>query len=661
MKSAEQDQKDGQIVTPESLAVGQIVQGSLNVSGKGIGFVKLRELGVSVEIPREALNRAFPGDTVQVEVTSLPTPPISDRDNPMGKVIDITRRAKVGYAGTLSYENGAHCVITADGKMYTNIVIPDGKLGGATQGQKVFCAITDWQDPMKEPHGEVMRVLGTPFENNAEMLSLALEKGFDDDYPADVKREAEVIKQNGIHESEYKNRRDFRAITTFTIDPADAKDFDDAISVQFLPDGTTEIGIHIADVSHYVQPNTALDREAYRRATSVYLVDRTIPMLPEVLSNDLCSLNPDIDRLTFSAVFIFDKNNHITNEWFGKTIIHSHHRYSYENAQEVLDKKDGPFLKELEAALAVAQFLEKERFVAGAISLDTQEVKFKLDENGKPLSVYAKERGPTHHMIEELMLLANRKVAEFIATSDATAKDIFVFRVHDHPDPERIEDLQLFLKRLGYKVTVDENGVIPSKQLNELVISLEGKPERETIQTAIVRSMAKAIYSTKNIGHYGLAFKYYTHFTSPIRRYPDLIVHRLLFTYLEHHEIPKELWSYYDEASAHSSQREKEAADAERASIKYKQVEYMSERIGKMFDGTVTGISPNGIFVEEKESKCEGMVRLRDLGTDFYEYKEKELAIVGRARKEKFQIGDSVRIKVKATDLAKRMIDYVRV
>lgn len=652
--------KDTQ-TTPESLAVGQIVQGSLNVSGKGIGFVKLRDLGVSVEIPREALNRAFPGDTVQVEITSLPTPPISDRDNPMGKVIDITRRAKVGYAGTLSYENGAHCVITADGKMYTNIVIPDGKLGGATQGQKVFCAITDWQDPMKEPHGEVMRVLGTPFENNAEMLSLALEKGFDDDYPADVKQEAEVIKQNGIHESEYKNRRDFRAITTFTIDPADAKDFDDAISVQFLPDGTTEIGIHIADVSHYVQPNTALDREAYRRATSVYLVDRTIPMLPEVLSNDLCSLNPDIDRLTFSAVFIFDKNNRITNEWFGKTIIHSHHRYSYENAQEVLDKKDGPFLKELEAALAVAQFLEKERFVAGAISLDTQEVKFKLDENGKPLSVYVKERGPTHHMIEELMLLANRKVAEFIATSDATAKDIFVFRVHDHPDPERIEDLQLFLKRLGYKVTVDENGVIPSKQLNELVISLEGKPERETIQTAIVRSMAKAIYSTKNIGHYGLAFKYYTHFTSPIRRYPDLIVHRLLFTYLEHHEIPKDLWSYYDEASAHSSQREKEAADAERASIKYKQVEYMSERIGKMFDGTVTGISPNGLFVEEKESKCEGMVRLRDLGTDFYEYKEKELAIVGRARKEKFQIGDSVRIKVKATDLAKRMIDYVRV
>ncbi|MCC6198746.1 ribonuclease R [Candidatus Nomurabacteria bacterium] len=638
------------------LAAGASFEGVISISPKGIGYIKLRDFDITVEVPREALNRAFHHDIVKGEITSTPA-----GENPRGKVTDITRRSKIGYAGTLTFERGAHCITTTDGRMYTSIIIPDSKLSGAKVGNKVFCTITNWQDPMKEPTGEVVRVLGTPFENNAEMVALALEKGFDDQYSTEVLDEAARIKAAGISEEQKAGRRDFRQIATFTIDPEDAKDFDDAISVQFLKDNIVEIGVHIADVSHYVTPGSAIDKEAYRRATSVYLVDRTIPMLPEVLSNDLCSLNPDVDRLTFSAVFTFSPDKQIVDEWYGKTVIHSHQRFTYENAQQILDTKDGPFLRELQYALDISRSLEKKRFEEGAISMETEEVKFRLDENGHPTGVYIKERGETHHMIEELMLLANRKVAEYIATHDAHGEEIFVFRVHDAPDPERVENLQRFLCQLGHKVTTDENGVIPSKQLNELVLSLEGKPERETVQTAIIRSMAKAIYSTKNIGHYGLAFRYYTHFTSPIRRYPDLVVHRLLFSYLHDQIIPKELWHRYEDISTHSSQREKEAADAERASIKYKQVEYMSDRVGKVFDGVVSGISPNGLFVEEKESRCEGMVRLRDIGNDFYEYDEKSLTIRGRRTRKEFRIGSPVTFKVTATDMAKRLIDYVLV
>lgn len=641
--------------TPE-LTVGAQFEGTINISTKGIGYVKVRDLGISIEIPRESLNRAFHMDTVLVEVTGLPP-----AENPKGKVIDIPRRAKVGYSGTLSFEQGAHCIVTNDGRMYTPIVIAADKLSGAKAGDKVFCSITDWPDPMGSPAGEVTRVLGKPLENNAEMLSLALEKGFDDTYPAAVEEEAKAIHEHGITAEEIATRKDFRQTTTFTIDPADAKDFDDAISVKFLDNGNTEVGIHIADVSHYVRPGTALDAEAYRRATSVYLVDRTIPMLPQVLSNELCSLNPDVDRLTMSAVFEITPKFEVVNEWYGKTVIHSHYRFTYENAQEVLDKKDGPFLKELEAALVIAQDLEKKRFEAGAMSIDQPEVKFTLDETGHPTGVYTKVRGQTHHMIEELMLLANRKVAQFIATRDSNANEIFMYRIHDKPDLDRMADLHLFLKRLGHNLPLDKDGIIPSSALNELMASLEGKPEKETVQISIVRSMAKAIYSTKNIGHYGLAFAFYTHFTSPIRRYPDLVVHRLVEAYTHNEVVNKDTWTSYDKIAAHSSTREKEAADAERASIKYKQTEYMADRVGQQFDGSVTGVSMNGLFVEEKESKCEGMIRLRDLGDDYFEYNDKELAIIGKRTKKTFRIGDKVRFKVSSADITKRMIDYTLV
>ncbi len=630
----------------------QTFEGSISISTKGVGYLKLKDLNETIEVPREGLNRAFHHDTVVAEITTL-----RSGEYPLGKVIEIKNRAKAGYACTLIEEHDKYFAISNDARMYVRIEIPKQNLHGATPGEKVFVTITQWENPMLDPTGEVLRILGKPLENEAEMHAIALEKGFDNFYPPEVEKEAAAIAARGIPAEDFANRRDFRSALTFTIDPEDAKDFDDAISVHYVENDLVEIGVHIADVSHYVRPSTALDKEAAERATSVYLVDRTIPMLPEVLSNDLCSLNPNVDRLTFSAVFVFDKNWNIQNEWFGKTIIHSDKRFTYEEAQAVLDTQQGPHLKELNTIALLAKDLEKKRFEAGAISIDTEEVKFKLDERGVPIGVYKKIRQATNHIIEELMLLANRKVAEFIGGDKVRSGEIFVYRIHDLPTEEKMLELRDYLRRLGHEVKLVD-GIIPSKTLNSLLRSLEGKPEADTVQTAIVRSMAKAIYSTKNNGHYGLAFQYYTHFTSPIRRYPDLVVHRLLYEYLSERKIAKEHWEYYERIATHSSRREKEAAEAERASIKYKQTEYMSYRIGQMFNGTVTGVSQNGLFVEEEETKCEGMIRLRDIGNDFYDFKEKELKIVGRNTKKSYTIGDKVRFAVANADIHKRLIDY---
>ncbi len=626
-------------------------EGIFTVGGKGIGYVRARgaKKETSIEIQQKNWNTALHGDSVRV----------------IGKkVIEILIRAKAGFSGTLEMEKGLYFLSPSDPKMYTDIMIPKEDLGGAKTGDKVFAVITKWQKSEETPLGKIVEVLGKPGENNAEMKAIALERGFASGFPKEVEEEAEALAKNAEADfaNEVKLRRDFRGVTTFTIDPYDAKDFDDALSFRKVEGDRYEIGVHIADVSHFVRPDTSLDKEALKRSTSVYLVDRTIPMLPEVLSNDLCSLKPDVDRLTMSAVFVMDKDANVLDTWFGKTIIHSDKRFSYEEAQMVLDEGKGVYYEELNIFNTLAKKLTEKRFEAGAISLEQEEVKFVLDEKGVPQSVFRKARQDTNKLIEEFMLLANRLVAESIGklTSPQQKERVFMYRIHDNPAKEKSEDLYFFLQKLGYEVK-QKNGLIAPGEINRILKELEGKPEKDTVQTAIVRSMAKAVYSTKNIGHYGLAFEYYTHFTSPIRRYPDVITHRLLEAYIHGKEIPREIWYEYELIAQASSMREKEAADAERASIKYKQVEYMSVRIGEIYDGIVTGVADFGIFVEEKETKCEGMVRMRDLGREQFRYDERHMILTGMETGKKFRVGDRLKIKVVKADLNKKVIDYALV
>ncbi len=629
------------------------IEGIINISHKGTGSVRFGKEGEIIEIEHNFLKTACNGDTVLAMLH-----PKKQGSSLKGEIVKILNRSKKGYAGILEKENDTYFLIPSDLKMYADIIIPKSKLNGALVGQKVFCIITDWTDHKKAPIGEITKVLGMPMEHNAEMEAIALEKGFNGTFPQMILKEAQKISHLGITENDVKNRRDFRSTTTFTIDPIDAKDFDDAISFKKLPGGNFEIGVHIADVSHYVKLGTILDTEARERGTSVYLVDRTIPMLPEELSNGLCSLNPNVDRLTFGAIFEIDKMGIIHKEWFGRTIIHSDKRFTYEEAQKILDNKKGVFFEELNTLNNIAKKLLKKRFEDGAISLEQDEVKFQLDEDGVPLSVYTKERGDTNKLIEEFMLLANRRVAEFMSrkNKDGTQK-VFLYRIHDFPNKEKIKDLASFLKRLGYRVTL-KNGIIPSDEINKLILKLENSPIRDTINTAIIRTMAKAIYSTKNIGHYGLGFKYYTHFTSPIRRYPDFIVHRLLSDFLDNKIIPKEKWYEYEQMSQEASLREKEASEAERASIKYKQVEYMSKRINQKYEGIITGVTEWGLYVEDKLTKCEGMVRMRDLKDDYYTFDKEGMSIRGRKNHKKYTFGDKVRFRVKSTDMNKKIIDY---
>lgn len=642
------------------------LRGLISISSKGTGYVAIgigKNEEQDPEIDFKHLNTALHGDMVEI----LLHPKSQKRQT--AEVVKIISRAKIRFAGVLEQDpsslgTGSNVVFLKpdDTKIYTDILIPKENLNNAKIGQKVFVEIILWKDARKAPIGKVLKILGKPGDNNTEMNAIVIEKGFNPELPNKVEEAAAKIKYGGIKESDFEGRRDFRKTLTFTIDPEDAKDFDDAISFRILENEEYEIGIHIADVSHYVKIDSVIDIEARERGTSVYLVDRTIPMLPEILSNDLCSLVPNKDRLTMSAVFIINKNAEIKSEYFGPTIIHSQKRFTYEEAEKTIKDGKSPLHSELFILNNLAKKLTKERFTKGAISLDQEEVKFILDSKGAPIKVIKKERGDSNKLVEEFMLLANKKVAEILS------KNTSIYRVHDEPSKEKMADLAFFLRSLGYGISL-QNGKIPTHEINKLLADLKRKNTNQTISDtvhrAVIKSMAKAIYSTKNIGHYGLAFKYYTHFTSPIRRYPDIIIHRLLRDYLTKkkntNDKLKEKLFEYEKIVIIASEQEKRASDAERASIKYKQVEYMSKRKGESFDGIISGITKWGIYVEEAETKCEGLVRVRDIADDFYIFNEKKLELAGQKKEKRYRLGGRVKIKVKATDLERKTIDYVLV
>lgn len=634
--------------------------GVISVTGRGFGYIPLPDdPDTDLEITPERINTALNKDTVTVRRVTAPA-----GVRPQAEVVRIERRAKTRFVGVLESpkaESDFFFLKADDKRMYKDLFIHASKAKGAKRGDKVLAELVSWLRPDKSPEGAVLEVIGRGGKHETEMQAIVLEYGFETRFPSDVETEAHDWKEREKREraEEAAKRRDFRETLTFTVDPADAKDFDDALSLKDLGGGRYEIGVHIADVSHFVRPGTALDREALRRGTSVYLVDRTIPMLPEVLSNDLCSLNPNEDKLAFSAVFVMDENARVHERWFGKSIIHSARRFTYEEAQERIESGQGDLAEELGLMNRIAKVLQKQKFANGAIEFETDEVKFELDSEGKPIRVIRKVRKDAHKMIEEFMLLANREVAFYMYDEKTRTRHpgSFIYRIHDAPDKDRIVNLSIFLKAMGYNLP-GEDGEVTAEELNNVLKQAEGKPEESLVKTAAIRSMSKAIYSTKNIGHFGLGFSYYTHFTSPIRRYPDLLVHRLLERYLTKGKVPQDEMGTLERIAMECSAREVSAADAERASVKYKQVEYMTKHVGETFVGTVSGVSEWGIFVEENETKAEGMIRLKTLSDDTYVLDQKQYCVIGQTTKKKFSLGDAVTVKLATADMDKRILDW---
>jgi ribonuclease R/exosome complex exonuclease DIS3/RRP44 len=646
----------------QMVSKAEYYEGLIDMTSRKTGYFVCDELEDDVFVPFINLNHALDGDKVKAYIYNR-----RSSRRPEAEVLEILERKKTEFVGVIDIQKNFAFVTTASAKMYTDIFIPKNKINNAEQGDVVLVSMEDWPVKADSPFGSVLKVLGKPGEHNTEIHAILAEYGLPYDFPIEVEAYANKI-DTSITEEEIAKRRDMRKTFTFTIDPRDAKDFDDALSFEKLDNGNFEIGIHIADVSHYLQEGTILDDEAYQRATSVYLVDRVVPMLPEVLSNDACSLNPHEDKYTFSAVFEVSPKAEVMNSWFGRTVIYSDQRFAYEEAQHIIESKQNTIPAEIsltgkdfkasdevvEATLKLdelAKILRKKRLANGAISFDKVEVKFNLNEKAEPIGVFFKQSKDANHLVEEFMLLANRKVAEFIGKQKKT----FIYRIHDEPNEDKLFNLQTVIAKFGYKINLTNKKDI-SNSLNTLLSEVQGKKEQNLVDTLTIRTMSKAKYSTDNIGHYGLAFDYYSHFTSPIRRYPDVMAHRLLQFYLDGGKSASE--EVFEEKCEHSSQMEYLAAQAERDSIKYMQVKYMQDHKDEEFLGVISGVTEWGIYVEIIENKCEGMVRIREIKEDYYVFDEKQYALVGEVSKSIIQLGDEVYVKVKNADLVKKQLDF---